>query len=102
MLMQVENQTWNTHDWSRDGKQVLISRYVSINESYPALLEVQSGQRSDLPLPADEKSAFGAMAFSADGQSFFVTTDGGIPSGGIISKLRFSAVFASGITGWLA
>ena len=77
LLMQVENQTWNTHDWSRDGKRVLISRYVSINESYPALLEVQSGQRSDLPLPADEKSAFGAMTFSADGQSVFITTDGG-------------------------
>ena len=75
MLMQVDKQTWNVGDWSPDGKTLLISRYVSANESYPALLDVASGQRTDLPLPSDEKSAIGAMSFMPDGKSFLIATD---------------------------
>lgn len=77
LLMQVDKQTWSAHDWSRDGKTVLISRYVSANESYPAMLDVTTGQRSDLPLPTDEKASVGAMAFTADGKSVLITTDAG-------------------------
>ena len=77
LLMQVDKQTWNAHDWSRDGKTVLLSRYVSANESYPALLDVQSGQRTDLPLPSNEKISVGAMAFAADGNSVLIATDAG-------------------------
>ena len=75
LLMQVDKQTWNTNDWSADGKTLLISRYVSANESYPALLDTATGQRTDLPLPSNEKSAFGAMAFAPDGKSILVATD---------------------------
>ena len=75
MVMQVEKQTWNTHDWSPDGKTLLISRFVSANESYPALLNVQTGQRTDLPFPAAGLSAIGSMAFAADGKSILIATD---------------------------
>ena len=85
MLMQVDKQTWNAHDWSHDGKTVLISRYVSANESYPALLDVATGQRTDLPMPSDgktptdtgEKIAISAMAFAPDGMSILMATDAG-------------------------
>ncbi len=75
MLMQVDKQTWSTFDWSHDGKTLLLARYVSANESYPALLDVASGQRTDLPLPVDEKAAVGSMAFALDGKSILITTD---------------------------
>jgi len=77
LLMPVDKQTWNVHDWSPDGQTLLISRYVSANESYPALLDIDSGKRTDLPRPTDEKAAFGAMAFSADGKSLLMATDSG-------------------------
>lgn len=77
LLMQVDNQTWTAHDWSSDGKTLLISRYVSINESYPALLDVATGRRTDLQLPTNEKAAAGPMAFSADGKSILMATDSG-------------------------
>lgn len=77
LLMQVDQQTWSAHDWSRDGKQVLLSRYVSANESYPAIIDVSSGQRTDLPLPSGEKTSVGAMAFAADGNSIMIATDAG-------------------------
>ena len=76
LLMQVDQQTWTTADWSPDGKTLLLSRFVSANESYPALLDVASGHRTDLPLPSDEKSAIGSMAFAPDGKSILLATDG--------------------------
>lgn len=76
LLMQVEKQTWNTHDWSPDGKTILMSRFVSANESYPALLDLETGQRTDLPLPSSGLSAIGPMAFAADGKSILIATDG--------------------------
>ena len=77
LLMQVDQQTWSVHDWSRDGKTLLLNRYVSVNESYPALLDVASGQRTDLPSPVKDKAAFGPMAFAADGKSALIATDAG-------------------------
>lgn len=77
LLMQVDQQTWNPHDWSKDGKTLLISRYVSANESYPALLDAATGQKTDLPLPTAEKAAVDSMAFSADGKSVLLTSDAG-------------------------
>lgn len=77
LLMQVDKQTWNVHDWSSDGKTLLISRYVSANESYPALLDVASGQRTDLTLPGNTKAAAGPMVFAVDGKSLLIATDAG-------------------------
>ena len=77
LLMTVDKQTWNTSDWSHDGQQLLISRFVSANESYPALLDVASGQRTDFPLPTEEKAAIGPMAFAPDGKSILIATDAG-------------------------
>ncbi len=77
LLMQVDKQTWNAHDWSSDGKTLLISRYVSANESYPALLDVASGQRTDVSLPGNMKAAVGPMVFAADSKSLLIATDAG-------------------------
>ncbi|MFM7072700.1 MAG: alpha/beta fold hydrolase [Planctomycetota bacterium] len=75
LLMPVDRQTWGAADWSPDGKKLLVSRYVSINESYPALLDVESGRREDLPRPSEAAAAFGPFAFAADGRSVFLATD---------------------------
>ena len=77
LVMQVDQQTWGAYDWSRDGKSLLLNRYVSANESYPALLDVASGQRTELPRPTKEKAAFGPMAFAADGKSILIASDAG-------------------------
>ncbi|MFM9117627.1 MAG: alpha/beta fold hydrolase [Planctomycetota bacterium] len=77
LVLTVDKQTWNPVAWSPDGKQVLIIRYVSINESYPALLDVQTGQKTDLPLPTKENAAFGPALFAADGKSLLIASDAG-------------------------
>ena len=51
MLMEVSGEFWSAADWSPDGKRLLLVRYVSVNESYPAILDLETGERTDLPLP---------------------------------------------------
>lgn len=74
-IFQVDGETWSVADWSTDGRTLLLARYVSINESYPALLDVESGRRTDIPIPGGEKAAFGAMAFAPDGRFAYVASD---------------------------
>jgi dipeptidyl aminopeptidase/acylaminoacyl peptidase len=77
LLLEVNGQSWEADDWSADGKSVVLRRYVSINESYAALFDVETKQRTDLPLPTDGKTAIGQLAFSPDGQAIYLTTDAG-------------------------
>ncbi len=88
-LMETDGEFWIVEDLAPGGKKALLMRkYVSINENYPALLtwnerEVD-GQRqaTDVkqvaiapPEPAGGKVAVGAMAFSADGAHAWLCTD---------------------------
>ena len=75
MLMEVSGEFWGVADWSQDGETLLLARYVSANESYLALMDVESRRRTDLPLPGDEKAAVGSADFAPDGKVAYVTTD---------------------------
>ena len=75
LLMEVNGQSWESDDWSRDGKWLVLRRYVSANESYAALFDVEKKIRTDLPLPTEGKVAIGQLAFSPDGRSVYLTTD---------------------------
>ncbi len=77
MVLETDGEFWYPADWSPDGNTLLIGRYVSINESYFALLDVQTGQRTDLPLPVNEKVGIGALAFARDGKSIYLAADAG-------------------------
>ncbi len=68
---------WNAFDWSPDGQRFLLARYVSINESYPGVFELDSKTLTPLPSPDFEKGAVGQMAFAPDGRTYYLTTDVG-------------------------
>lgn len=74
-VLETKDEYWKVRDWSPDGSQLLVSRYVSINESYPAILDVASGKLRRLPLPSEGKAAIGTMAFTADGAAALFTSD---------------------------
>lgn len=87
-LLETNGEFWIAADWSRDGSRIALLKYVSINESYPALLDVATKKLTPLPMPgaADSdrakpkdaqpaKIAFGAAAFTPDGKSLYVTCD---------------------------
>jgi dipeptidyl aminopeptidase/acylaminoacyl peptidase len=75
MLLEVSGEFWGVADWSPDGTRLLLVRLVSANEAYPAILDLPSGQRTDLPLPTKDKAAIGAFAFATDGKSAWIATD---------------------------
>jgi len=74
-LLETNNEFWTVGDWSKGGKSVLLSRYVSINEGYPAIIDVATGKKRDLPMPSKEKAAIGAFKFTPDGTRAFIACD---------------------------
>ena len=75
MLYQTDGQFWVATDWSLDGGRLLMNRYVSINESYPALFDIEKKELKALPMPAEGKVSFGTLVFAKDGRSAYVTCD---------------------------
>ena len=75
LLMQVDSEHWSALDWSRDGTRLLINRYVSINETYPALFDVATQKKTPLPIPGEGPVSFGAMKFSPDGKTVWLACD---------------------------
>lgn len=75
MLLETDGEFWTAHDWSLDGGRLLLSRYVSINESYPALFTLAGQGLNPIPLPGDGPAAVGTLAFTPDGKKAYITTD---------------------------
>ena len=68
---------WAPLDWSRDGRRLLLSHYVSANESYLHTIDLASGALTALTPPADggAKVSYGRALFSPDGASVYATSD---------------------------
>ncbi|MBX7167887.1 MAG: alpha/beta fold hydrolase [Pirellulales bacterium] len=75
LLLQVDGQFWQAADWSRDGGRVLLKRYVSINEAYPAEIAVDTRKLRNLPLPDIARAAVGDLRYAHDDAAAFITTD---------------------------
>jgi protease II len=68
---------WIPHDWSPDRQRFLVSRYVSINESYAFVFDMKTKELKALPVQTGTQgsSAIGEMAFAPDGRTYYLTTD---------------------------
>ena len=72
VLQEDEGTGWRIEDWSDDESRVLISQYISVNESRLYELEATTGERRRL-LP-DVSAAFGGVRYGP-GQSVYFTSD---------------------------
>jgi len=68
---------WSVADWFPDDQSLLISEYVSVNESYLWRLDLATGARTLLTPRTEERVSYGQAKFSPDGRSLYVTTDKG-------------------------
>jgi dipeptidyl aminopeptidase/acylaminoacyl peptidase len=75
LLLEAKGQSWNASDFSPDGKHLALARYVSINETYPHVMELESKRLEPLPLVSEGPAAYGDLAFSPDGNSLYLTCD---------------------------
>jgi dipeptidyl aminopeptidase/acylaminoacyl peptidase len=76
MLLQVEGGGWGALDFSPDDKRLLVTEFVSANESYLWSVDTQTGAKTLLtPKGGAEKVNYGGAQFSKDGRGFYTTTD---------------------------
>ena len=69
ILQQGEGVGWTIDDWSPDESRVLVSHYISVNESRIYEIDVASGARRRLF--GDVTAAFGAVRYGAEDRLYF-------------------------------
>jgi dipeptidyl aminopeptidase/acylaminoacyl peptidase len=76
LLAEVEGGGWFPTSWSPDDRQLVITEYVSITESYLWLLDTTSGDRTRLTEKLEGESvSYSSAVFSRDGQGLYVVCD---------------------------
>jgi dipeptidyl aminopeptidase/acylaminoacyl peptidase len=76
MVVQNTGGGWTPSNWSPDSKQLLVGEYISANESNLYLVDVASGQKTQVTPPQTEtKVSYGGAEFSRDGRGIYLTTD---------------------------
>ena len=67
---------WSAMDFSPDGTQLLVMKYVSINEAYPGLVDLGTGELTLFPVDGG-KAGFGDFLFAPDGHGVYFVSDEG-------------------------
>lgn len=76
LLLQVTGGGWYYPVWSPDDKVILITEFVSVNETHLWLIDVRTGEKSELTPRVWKGVAHGFSAqFSSDGTAVYVTSD---------------------------
>ena len=73
-LLLSEGGSWSAMDFSPDGTRLLVSKYVSITESYPGEVDVASGTLRLFPVDGGTAS-FGRFAYAPDGRGVYYISD---------------------------
>lgn len=66
--------SWSPIDWSPDDSRLLLENYVSINESYLHVLDLDDGELHALHR-SDSNVSYGRGEFNADGTGIYYTSD---------------------------
>jgi len=69
-----EGGSWAATDFSPDGRKLLVQKFVSINESHPGVVDLDSGKLTLFPVDGG-KAAFGAFRFAPDGSGAYFVSD---------------------------
>src|SRR5947209_10514063 len=76
MLLQLQGGGWRPLDWSPDNKKLLVQEAVSISQSYLWLVDIASGQKTQLtPKTPNVEIAYTEARFSKDSKGIYVLTD---------------------------
>jgi dipeptidyl aminopeptidase/acylaminoacyl peptidase len=75
LVLQVSGGGWGVADWSIDDKTLLVAEGISINESHYWLVDVATGQKTELTDRKQKGVAYRNAEFSKDGKGIFYVTD---------------------------
>ncbi len=77
LLCELSGAGWSVSDWSHDETKLLVSEYVSINQSPVYLVDATTGAKELLTPDAAMPVAYSGALFTKDGNSIFLTSDAG-------------------------
>lgn len=66
--------SWGAMDFSPDGKKLLVSQYVSANDSRPGEVDLVTGKLTMFPIDGG-KAAFGGFQYARNGKGIFFVSD---------------------------
>jgi dipeptidyl aminopeptidase/acylaminoacyl peptidase len=69
-----EGGAWYPSDFSPDGKRLIVVKRVSINEIYPAVVDLSSGEVEKIPVDGG-KAGFNAFVFAPDSKQVYFVSD---------------------------
>jgi dipeptidyl aminopeptidase/acylaminoacyl peptidase len=75
MILEVKGGGWGISDVSKDGNQLLISEYISANESHIWLLDVTTGIKSEVTNRKDKSIVQNRAQFSPNPNEIWLVTD---------------------------
>jgi len=67
---------WGAVDWSPDDKKLLVINYISINESYYYVVDIETKEMTQIN-PSDKKIAYGNALWAKNGKGIYITSDEG-------------------------
>jgi dipeptidyl aminopeptidase/acylaminoacyl peptidase len=65
---------WMAAEWSPDDSRLLVMQYISANEMYPYVLELENGELTPLHTPG-KRVAYGGASWSGDGSGIYYSSD---------------------------
>src|SRR5688572_299396 len=69
-----EGGNWSAMDFSPDGSELLVLKFVSANEMYPGAVDLATGKLELFPVDGG-KAAFGGFQFAPDGKAVYFISD---------------------------
>jgi len=69
-VLETTEGSWSIEDWSSDGEHMLVSKYVSINESYLYELDLESGRLKNL-FKEDQRASIGYAEYGLNGDVYY-------------------------------
>lgn len=75
LLLERKGGGWGVRDWSPDDRFLLISEFVSRTESHYYLLEVESGDVTEITAEHEGDAYFSQGEFDAEGKGIYLITD---------------------------
>jgi dipeptidyl aminopeptidase/acylaminoacyl peptidase len=75
LLFELQGGGWSIDDWSKDDKYLLLTEYISINESHYWLGDIATGTKKELTDRKEKGVSNQDAAFSKDGRGIYFVTD---------------------------
>ena len=74
MVYEAQDPGWDVGDWSPDGKSLVLGRFISVNETYLYVYDLESRKLTEIE-PSKQKAGRDGGVFSRDGKSVYFMSD---------------------------